>query len=201
MSSLRSRKGGISIGYNIQPIVEILAKCAVLERIAKIAIGGGDETDIHFERFCRAEAFELAVLEHAKKLHLSWRRNVADFIEEERAFISRFKFPQFRRCGPRECTFLVTKKFAFKKIFGDSGAVNFYEGAGSPVRVLVNRARHQVLANAAFSSDEDSCIGRSYSFDKAEDGLHFVTPRNDIFVLVATSQRFAEGAILLPQFV
>ena len=36
---------------DIQPIVEILAKAALADRLGQVDVGGGNHPDIHFNRF------------------------------------------------------------------------------------------------------------------------------------------------------
>ncbi len=86
-------------GDDIEAIVEVFAEGAIFERGAEIAIGGGDEADVHFDGFRAAEALEFALLKDAQEFHLRGGGNVADFVEEERAFIGQSRI--FRACSRR----------------------------------------------------------------------------------------------------
>ena len=79
-------------GDDVQAVVEILAERAFFERGAQVAIGGGDQAHVHFERFRSAEALEFALLQNAQKLHLNRGGNVADFVEEKRALVGQLEF-------------------------------------------------------------------------------------------------------------
>ena len=48
----------------------------------EIAIGGGDEADVHFDGSCAADAVEAFFFEYAEKFGLDGKRQVANFVEE-----------------------------------------------------------------------------------------------------------------------
>ena len=107
-------------GDHIQAIVQILAERAFFERGAQIAIRGGDQTHVDFERFGAAEALEFAFLQDAQQLHLNRGRNVADFVEEKRAFVGEFKFSGLARNRRRKMRLFRSRKVRFREGFRGS---------------------------------------------------------------------------------
>ena len=73
MSSLRSRNGGIFSGRTFKPVIQILAKLALLQRRAQIDVGGGDHAHIHVPDLVAAQPLEFAILQDAQQLHLDGR--------------------------------------------------------------------------------------------------------------------------------
>ena len=67
------------------------------------------------------------------------------------------------------------------------------------MRVLVNGARDQIFSNAALAADQHGGIRRRDALDQRQHGLHFFAVRDDIVVLVAPAERFAQRAIFLAQ--
>ena len=52
------------------------------------------------DRLGRADALDLAVLEHAQQLHLHAERQLADLVEEDRAAVGRLEEPLRSRSAP-----------------------------------------------------------------------------------------------------
>ena len=75
------------------------------------------EADVHFERFRAAEALEFALLQDAQQLHLHGGGHVADFVEEERAFVGQLEFSGLARSGAGEGALFVAEKLAFEQDF------------------------------------------------------------------------------------
>ena len=53
----------------------------------QVAIGGGDHARIDANGLRAAHALELLLLQHAQQLHLRLERQLADFVEEDRAAV------------------------------------------------------------------------------------------------------------------
>src|SRR5260370_1799235 len=70
---------------DVQPIVQIFAKIAALDRLPEIAIRRGDYPDIRLVQPCPTEPLKFPLLQHAEKLGLCRRANLAPPIEEEHA--------------------------------------------------------------------------------------------------------------------
>src|SRR5271157_2004385 len=70
-------------GNDADAVVEIGPEFAARHRFFEIAVGRGNQPDVHLERARSADALEFALLQHAQKLCLERRRNLADLIEEK----------------------------------------------------------------------------------------------------------------------
>src|ERR1019366_10155625 len=176
-------------GNDVEAIIKVLAKSSLFERLAQIAVGGGEQAYVNFHSACAAEAFEFALLQHAEKLDLDCGRNIADFIEKERALVGEFKLARLARDRARECSLFVAEEFAFQKILWNCRAVDLDEWAGGAARLFVNGAGDQVFANAALSAQQHSGVGRRNAFHGGEPLLHFRAAGNNIRMAVFLAQR------------
>ena len=95
---------------HVQSIEQVGAKGALLNHLLEILVGRGDHS--HIDR-CRAAAaaqsLNLTLLEHPEQFGLQFQREVADFVEEQRAAVRGLKSPDGLRDSARECASLVTE--------------------------------------------------------------------------------------------
>ncbi len=76
---------------------QILAEEFVFGEFAQIAVGGDDDANVDVDGLRAADALEAALFENAQQFGLDGQRQLADFIEEERAADGRD--PTCRLCG------------------------------------------------------------------------------------------------------
>jgi hypothetical protein len=149
---------------DIEAVVEVLTEVAFADGALEVAIGGGDDADINFDGFMRADAFDFAFLESAEDFGLGGEAEVADFVEEEGAAVGGFELAHAAFDAGGDAAF-DAEEFGFDEGFGQGGAVEGNVrvfGAGAEG---VEGAGDQVLACAAFAGDEDGDIGRGDAFD------------------------------------
>ena len=65
---------------DVQAVVQVLAESAGARLGFEIAIGGGDDSNIHAFRRRVADPGDDVLLERAQDLHLQGERHVADFV-------------------------------------------------------------------------------------------------------------------------
>src|ERR1700722_12155767 len=90
-------------------VKEIAAETASLDCGFEILIGGGDDAHVDFNFAMAAEAVEGLPVENAQKFDLHLQLQLADFVEEERAFVGEFEKAGFGGIGSAEGAFLVAK--------------------------------------------------------------------------------------------
>src|SRR5271155_73239 len=98
------------------------------------------------------------ILQHVEQLRLQWRGHLRYFIEEDRPFVRHFKFARFAADCTCESTLLESEQFRFQKFTGQRRAIHFYERLVAPLRTQMNHPRHDFLADAAFSANENRHI-------------------------------------------
>ncbi len=137
-----------------EPIVQIAAKAAARDLGEHVAMGRRDDADVELLGLAATERDHLARLEHAQELGLETDRQITDLVEEQRAAIRRGERTDAlgRRTGERALG--VTEQVALDQRLGARAAVERDERPGLPRRVIVDAARHQLLAGAALAEEQ-----------------------------------------------
>src|SRR5207247_10490430 len=86
----------------VEPEEEILTEPARGDLLAKIGIGRGHDPHVDVAGARRADAFEVAGLEHAQQLRLQVDRDVGDFVEKQRAAVRELEPAPTIRLGSGE---------------------------------------------------------------------------------------------------
>ena len=68
-----------------EPLVEVGAEAPRRHERLEVAVGRGDDAEVHFVPVVLAEPADDAILEDAQQLHLGFERRVVDLVEEDRA--------------------------------------------------------------------------------------------------------------------
>ena len=121
----------------------------------QVAVGGGEDANVAGPRLGLAHALVAALLQQPQELGLQGQRQVADFVEEERAPFGRRdladRVADRAGKGPQH----VAEQFAFQQLGGKAGAVHRDEGTVGPLAAGVDRAGQHALARAALAANED----------------------------------------------
>src|SRR5262249_25699256 len=123
----------------------------------------------------------------------------ADFIEEGGAGIRLLELARFTCVSSGEGSLLVSEEFALHEILGDRGAVNLDEGSLFARRMKMDGARDEVLADAAFASQQHCGSRRSDAGNRGEDLLHRARAADDVVELIAMAELLTKLAILSAQ--
>jgi hypothetical protein len=115
MSARRSRSGGRKIAHHVDAVVQVGAVLAALHHLLEVAVGGADQPHVDLHRLAAADAFELALLQHAQQLGLEGRRDVADLVEEQRAAVRHLEAALAVAHGAGEGALLVAEEFALQQ--------------------------------------------------------------------------------------
>ena len=169
MSLGRSRSGGMTMGNTREPVVEILAERLCFDHCRQVAVGGGDDPDVDAHGPFAADAHDLAVLDDAQQADLRGERELADFVEEERAAVGLLEpaLPARGRAG--EGALLVAEQLRVDQLGRDRAAVDAAERAGAKRRMLVDGAGDDLLAGAGLAEQEHGCRAPG----------HHLRPRHD----------------------
>src|SRR5262249_48092116 len=114
--------------YHRQAEVEVLAELSCLHLALQVALGGGDDADIGVERLVSPHASKLARLEHAQELRLHVERQLANFVEEDRAPVGKLEGPLSGVDRPGERAAFVAEELALDERVADRAAVDDQEG-------------------------------------------------------------------------
>ena len=68
-----------------QPVIQILAELAFGDALFEVGVGRREHADVHLLRLGLADRHDLLLLEKPQQLGLDVERQIADFVEEQRA--------------------------------------------------------------------------------------------------------------------
>ena len=165
--------------HDFQPMVQIFAKRAGGNRLLQVAIRGRQNPHIHFHRLVRADARDLAALQHAQQLDLRRNRHVADFVQKQRAAVGVFEFalPIGRRIGERAAN--VAEQLALQNVLAQRRTIERHERPLLPRAVLMNRLGDQLLAGARVALDQHGGVGRRDPLQPRDHVVHLRAVADD----------------------
>jgi hypothetical protein len=82
--------------------------------LRQILISSSDETDVNLKGAVASQAFELLFLKNAEELWLQFEGQISDFIEKQRAAVSRLKSSHRLSDSAGESASLVTEELALE---------------------------------------------------------------------------------------
>src|SRR5438552_15778575 len=139
---------------DFQPVVQVFAKAAVPDGRRQIAVRRGNESNVGALRAVAAQALVLALLQHAQQLGLHDERQLADLVEEERATARGLDAPRTGPIGPGERAALMAEELALQQLALEHSAVDGEDGLLAARALLVDRARHDLLAGTRFAEQQ-----------------------------------------------
>jgi hypothetical protein len=77
--------------HHVETVEEILAESPSLDLGLEIAIGRGDQAEVHAAGHGVPDAADLRVLKHAEQLHLERGGHLPHLVQEQRAAVGRFE--------------------------------------------------------------------------------------------------------------
>src|SRR5581483_12269343 len=103
-------------GKDTETIIEVEPKTAGFGFGQQVAVGGGNDADVHRAGALIAEALKLTFLQHAQQFALQIQRNLTNFIEKQRAVAGEFKASDAILNRPRKRPAHVAEEFALEQI-------------------------------------------------------------------------------------
>src|SRR5262249_9910315 len=107
-----------------------------------------------------------------EELGLQSERQLADFIEVDRALIRELKLAGLATVCSRERALLVAEQLRLEQLLGDRGAVDLDERPLRAGRREMDGSGDQILADAALTADQDGGVGVRDALDDRADGPH-----------------------------
>ena len=106
-----------------------------------------------------AEPGELAVLQNLQELGLELGAHLPDLVEEHGAATGDLELARLARRCACEGAALVAEQLALEQLLGQGRAVHLDEALRAPRGQLVHRARHDLLADATLTVDQNGHSG------------------------------------------
>ncbi|CEL31694.1 hypothetical protein SRM1_05063 [Pseudomonas fluorescens] len=142
----------------VEPVIQILAKTAVLDSLQKIAVSRTDDPHVDSFRLA-ADRHHLPVLKHAQETGLQGQRHVADFIKEQCAAIGLLKFAAhavLARAGKTASA--IAEQLTFDQAFRNRRAIEGNEGFARALTGLMHGLGESLFAGARFTIDQQRHI-------------------------------------------
>ena len=152
---------------DVEAVEQVLAERALVDLLFEVLVGRGDHAHVHLDDAVAAEPLELLLLQHAQHLGLRLQAHVADLVEEDRALVGLLELADLPIGGAGERALLVAEQLRLDQLVGDRRAVDLHERAVAAQALAVDRARHQLLADAALAPDQHGGVGRRRLADRA----------------------------------
>ncbi len=145
---------------DVEAVVEILAERAGADLLRQVAIGGGDDADVHPPGAAlAADALHLAGLQEPEQDALHAGAHLAGFVEERRAAVAGLEQAHLVAERAGEAAADVTEELGLEQRIGHPGAVDDGERRPAPGALPVEQARHHVLADPGLARDEHLGVG------------------------------------------
>src|SRR5690349_20742260 len=125
---------------------EVAAELAFADCLIKFAVRRRNQTYIDSNLLRSAEAVVRNSIEHAQQLHLQLRLKLANFIEKQRAFVSKLEKPRLSRVSTAKCAFFITEEFAFNEVFRKGSTVDDDPRLITAQRMKMQCTRDEFLA-------------------------------------------------------
>src|SRR5262245_30513912 len=187
-------------------VEEVFTHHAFLDRFARFAVGGADQTEIGLEGFGRSDGAEAAFFQHAQQFRLQFQRHFADLVQHQAPpfRLSDQALAVLNRAGER--AFDVAEQFGFDQLFRQGGAVDLHQLLFGAERIEVDGVSDQLFSGARFADDQHVGVAFGDAFDRLIDHLHRFRRANDarIFAaldVAAEALRFAEEPAPLQRLV
>ena len=157
---------------HVQAVEQVFAEGPVLDRLGQVAVGGGQDADVHADGLGAADPVDLALLNGPQQLGLQAGVHLRDFVQQQGAAIGLLELADAAGQRAGEGALLVTEQFAFQQVLGDGGAVDRDERLGGPAGLLVDVAGDHLLTRTAFAGDQDGGVGGRHLVGELQHGLH-----------------------------
>ena len=138
-----------------QPVVQILAKGALLDGGFQVLIGSRDYPDVDQDGLSSSNTVDRSLLKRPQCFGLCRQAQFADCIKEERAAVSCFEFP-VRRSTPVATPLSIRNNSLSTKLSGNAAQLSATNGRPSSRTIIMERLGHELLAGSAFALDQQS---------------------------------------------
>ena len=113
------------------------------------------------------------------ELDLELRRHVADLVEEDAAPMGQLELSQSALLGVGEGALLVAEELGLAGAARDGGGGDAHEGPPRPAAVVVERARHHLLAGAGLAAEQHAHVAGGHAADGLVHLLHGGMPPHE----------------------
>ena len=165
--------------YPINPIEQVLAKFSLCHLARQILVCCADDAHVHLYRSTSADALDNLVLQKAQQFDLQRVRQVANFVEKERATMGRFDLTDRLTDRARKSAAFVAEQLALQQRLRDRRAIDRDERLVGSRTQLMKRMCQEFFAGPTLAQDQDWDIGRREFFNAAAELQHVLVAGDD----------------------
>ncbi len=159
-------------GHDVETVVEILAKRAVANQGGQIAVGRGDQANIHLAFGGLAHPLDLARLQYAQQFTLGLQADIAHLVEKERALVGGLEQALLVTDRPGKRPANMPEQLALQQGRSQRGAIAGQQRMIAAATQPMQSADDHLLTRPALSGHQYGTLGRSNPLDQREDLLH-----------------------------
>src|SRR6266516_4456945 len=158
--------------HDVEPVVQVLPEFSGRDFILESLVRRCDYAHIDRNRFSTSDPCDHVVLKHAQNFCLRRQTHIADFVEEERAFVCLLEFAGAISDRTRERSFHVTEQLALNELARNRSAIYLDERLTRTRRHTVKGARDQLFSGPVLTGYQNARGGGSNLFDLFHQGAH-----------------------------
>ena len=144
---------------HLQPVEEILAKIAALDRLAQIAVARRNDPDVGLVQPGPAESRKLPLLQNAQELGLRRWAHLAHLVEEQHTAGGELDLSRLRLLRAGERAPLVAEQLRLEQLLRQRGTVQRDERSALSRGGAMDEARDDFLSGTRFTGQEHRRLG------------------------------------------
>ena len=141
--------------HDIQAEIQVLPETAFADHGGQVAMRGGDDSQIDGDRLDAADRHDGALLNAAQQFGLNGQRQLADFIEKQRAAIGTANEAQSGRDGAGERALHVAEQLRFHQLGREDRAIDRHKRCRRTRTESMNLPGGDFFAGAGFAFDQE----------------------------------------------
>ena len=158
---------------DVEPVEEVGAEKAPLDRLFQIAVGGHQKAEIQLDPLVAGEAFDGLLLNELEQLGLDVGGQLANLVQKEGAVVGQLDFSDFAAAGgPGEGPLLIAEQLRLNEIFVEHGAVDLDKRPVGPAAHGVDGLGHGAFPHAGLPGDENVGLGVGGVLHQGPQPLH-----------------------------
>src|SRR5438093_7839561 len=182
---------------HVQAVVEVVAEVAVGDHVRQVAVRGRHQAHVYPDRPRASQALKLLLLQGTEQFRLQLRRDIANFVEEQRPLVRQLEAADLLAHCAGEGPFLVAEQLALQQPGGDGRAVELDEGLPPAGAEVVQGACDELLARARLAKNEDGGAGAGDGVDLLQDPAERGAVADDLPEVVRGADLLLRGDLLL----
>src|SRR5688500_15445436 len=176
--------------------VEVFAQRPLIDHLRRVAVGRGEEAEVHGQLLLVAEAAQAALLQDAQQLGLQVRGHLRYLVEQQRPARGRLDQRALVAVGAGEGPAAVAEQLRLDQLRRDGGAVDADEGALDARARAVEGRRHQLLARPRLALYQHRGVRRRGRADDLVNLLDLRVAADETEVVAVALERALERAVL-----